>query len=1328
MPFIAGSPTLAEVSTGTAITIAVPGGVLAGELLVALVAESTSTATVPATPAGWTLGKSSTNVGINMALFYRWATASEPTSYTFSGFNTSGASRISAQMMRLNAVDTTTPIDVTANNATSSTAGPTVPSMTTTLANELVIYAAAVLAVTADDFTPPPGTTLILDTTGIGRRMESAYEGFPVAGATGSAKFTKTNATSNAAVSLGVAFRPGTKVGTGDLVSPTVPSNVTATVNSPTQVTVAWSPSTDDTAVASYRVRRGGVDVATVTGTSFVDTGLTAQTTYSYTVSAADAAGNRSVESAAASVTTPAPSGSLVFAIAGTPTGNSVPVSVKTAYASQVRLKVAQDAGMSTGVGYTPVQVPDVSQYSRHMIVGLQPDTAYWYQVEVDGVLSTSIGRFTTDNPGAVKSFRVAFASCLTSGNTTRTSFDNILANAPDLFLHLGDWHYDNSTSTTQATHQTSIENQIAVNSGLHDVLTRMPLAYQWSDHDSGNNDWTGGPAAWTPSYNAAYREVIPVDADLPTGGIYRSFGRGRVKFILTDGRSFKSPSSATDNASKTMFGTAQEAWIAAELADPAYPVKVICLDVPYVEVATAGSDKWGGYKAAAQRLVDAIHTANAKVFLIHGDSHALLADDGTSIGNTGSLPVAGAAPLGNSTSIKGGPYSQGTWPTQATVGTTEQQHGLLDITDTGTAITIRYSGRDTTNTERVTLSKTFDVAPPTEPGNVTATPTGTTQITVSWTPSTDDAGVASYRVRRDGSDLTGAGAIVGTSFVDTTVTLGGVYNYTVSAVDTSGNRSAEAPTDPATTVANFGSRFTTVVHHLIGPDGLPIIGRTVTITLMLRLDVAPDSYDLNSPDPFTQAPISRSVSAVSDANGLLSWNLVPNDQIVPSGTYYEVHGLGGGRTFLYVAASEFAVEMTECVLTLVELGSANLVLVQGPRGRQGGDNTGGLGIPAASTSVKGILELAGDLGGTADEPTVVSGVNHSHTSAQIVDATNLDDPNTVIRRDVNGDFDAAGMVFSGVDNSGIREPRIYNPDTSQGAAFRIGNPNGDVRFLPYGDGTTYIQVTQSNLSFSGLNAAQGTALSFNFATTTFTGTVISGSSADPTTAAQLSPKAYVDKQMSTRAAIAGDLGGTPGSPTVPGLATKANLSHTHSVTDLTATGTRDSTKFLRGDNTWAAAATLDGTGKIPQAQLPSVALTDYLGAVASQTAMLALVGQRGDWATRTDLGTDWQLIADDSTLLASWRQMTYPASPVSSVAGRTGAVTLSSTDVLDSTTTGRSVMTAASAAAARTAIGAGTGNGNVTGTGMTTIAVVTQAAYTALGTKDANTLYVIVG
>lgn len=86
--------------------------------------------------------------------------------------------------------------------------------------------------------------------------------------------------------------------------------------------------------------------------------------------------------------------------------------------------------------------------------------------------------------------------------------------------------------------------------------------------------------------------------------------------------------------------------------------------------------------------------------------------------------------------------------------------------------------------------------------------------------------------------------------------------------------------------------------------------------------------------------------------------------------------------------------------------------------------------------------------------------------------------------------------------------------------------------------------------------------------------------------------------------------------------------------------------------------------GKVAQSQLPAVALQDYLGPVASQAAMLALTGQRGDWCYRSDLGTDWQLVADTPTQLASWQEHHYPASPVQTVQGRTGAVVVDKTDL----------------------------------------------------------------
>src|SRR5215467_3400934 len=92
--------------------------------------------------------------------------------------------------------------------------------------------------------------------------------------------------------------------------------------------------------------------------------------------------------------------------------------------------------------------------------------------------------------------------------------------------------------------------------------------------------------------------------------------------------------------------------------------------------------------------------------------------------------------------------------------------------------------------------------------------------------------------------------------------------------------------------------------------------------------------------------------------------------------------------------------------------------------------------------------------------------------------------------------------------------------------------------------------------------------------------------------------------------------------------------------------------------------ASLDGTGKLTAAQVPDLAISQYLGAVSSQAAMLALVGQQGDWCTRSDLGTNWIITAQPSSVLSNWIQLSYPAAPVTSVNNKTGAVVLSATDV----------------------------------------------------------------
>src|SRR5881396_2281974 len=92
-----------------------------------------------------------------------------------------------------------------------------------------------------------------------------------------------------------------------DTVAPSTPASLTASAVSSSRIYLSWSAATDNVGVIRYGVYRDGVRIAYISGTSYANTGLSAATTYSYTVAAYDAAGNASAQSSAASATTKAP-------------------------------------------------------------------------------------------------------------------------------------------------------------------------------------------------------------------------------------------------------------------------------------------------------------------------------------------------------------------------------------------------------------------------------------------------------------------------------------------------------------------------------------------------------------------------------------------------------------------------------------------------------------------------------------------------------------------------------------------------------------------------------------------------------------------------------------------------------------------------------------------------------------------------------------------------------------------------------------------------------------------------------------------------------------
>ena len=94
-----------------------------------------------------------------------------------------------------------------------------------------------------------------------------------------------------------------------DTVDPTAPGNLQASAPSSGRVDLSWNAASDNVGVTAYDIYRdgGGSPIASVAGnqTTYSDLSVSSATQYSYTVRARDAAGNQSVDSNTAVVTTP---------------------------------------------------------------------------------------------------------------------------------------------------------------------------------------------------------------------------------------------------------------------------------------------------------------------------------------------------------------------------------------------------------------------------------------------------------------------------------------------------------------------------------------------------------------------------------------------------------------------------------------------------------------------------------------------------------------------------------------------------------------------------------------------------------------------------------------------------------------------------------------------------------------------------------------------------------------------------------------------------------------------------------------------------------------
>jgi len=107
------------------------------------------------------------------------------------------------------------------------------------------------------------------------------------------------------------------------------------------------------------------------------------------------------------------------------------------------------------------------------------------------------------------------------------------------------------------------------------------------------------------------------------------------------------------------------------------------------------------------------------------------------------------------------------------------------------------------------------DTTPPTVPGSLTATAVSSSEIDLTWSASTDNVGVAGYKIYRNGNSVPIASVTTGTSYADEGLTASTTYTYNVSAYDAAGNESAQSTPPVSATTLSAGSGTTTYISDL---------------------------------------------------------------------------------------------------------------------------------------------------------------------------------------------------------------------------------------------------------------------------------------------------------------------------------------------------------------------------------------------------------------------------------------------------------------------------------------------------------------------------------
>ena len=329
-----------------------------------------------------------------------------------------------------------------------------------------------------------------------------------------------------------------------DSTAPSIPTQLSATPVSTSQIDLSWTASTDDVAVSGYQVFRDSVQIASSSGTTYSDTGLSASTLYTYYVTAYDASLNISSSSASVATTTLAAIVATSTSDGGGGISGGSPAltitSIEVIPGTTFAVITWRTAGHTRSVlrwgesvSYEMGSVAESTFSLEHstIITGLTPHTRYYFSINGENGVGTervmiesdflTLSLPDTNPPANVQDFRAEKA-----GEDIRLHWTNPLDEDFDRVRILrSDQFYPNDTSDGILVYEGDGETFLDRGSAVPDTTQYFTL-FTYDEH---GNISSGAVTVLSIDANGNVIRINPDDIPLSPDGI--SLGLGDLIF-----------------------------------------------------------------------------------------------------------------------------------------------------------------------------------------------------------------------------------------------------------------------------------------------------------------------------------------------------------------------------------------------------------------------------------------------------------------------------------------------------------------------------------------------------------------------------------------------------------------------------------------------------------------------------------------------------------------------------------------------------------------------------------------------------------------------------